>query len=131
MRMILLSLILALIFPFSVAEAIDAIVVKTTVKVSYTEPIINANGSSLVDLLHTNVHYDIGNGPVKPLDGEVEAVSVNGGSAITVEITIPVIEGTEKDAKIWATATDSSGNEGPKSPIITKRIDLLPPGAPK
>lgn len=98
------------------------------IKVEYTEPTTNENGTPLTDLAKTTIYYDIGAGPVKAVD--VPATAPTGGGAISQVITVTIAENTEVDVQIWATATDLSGNESEKSAIATVRVDSLPPNAP-
>lgn len=106
----------------------QATVVGTEVEVVYEEPTVNADGSPIVDLDHTSVYGDSGSGPSKVAD--VPATSSTGGGMITQRVTFPVAENQESNVTIFATATDSTGNEGPRSPEVVVRIDRLPPGPP-
>lgn len=95
----------------------------------YDEPTSNADTTALTDLNHTSIYYDLGSGFLK--SEEMPATSATGGGHITAGITVPVMEGQEKDVRFKTTATDGSGNESIDSQIITKRIDRLSPAAPK
>lgn len=122
-------LVLILIFLPCASHAIDATVTGTQITLDYTEPTTNKDGSLLTDLDHTTIYYDKGEGTVKAKD--VPATALTGGGSISEQFVVPVAEDTEADVNIWATATDTSGNESADSEIITKRIDRLAPGAPK
>ena len=112
------------------AFAIDFTQTGAVLSVSYNEPSQNADGSSLDDLDHTNVYFQVGSdadvkGP------NVPASSVAGGAAISTSVTVPVAAGQQASVTISASAMDVSGNESPRSASITKRIDRLSPAAPK
>lgn len=99
------------------------------VNVSYDEPTTNADGSPLTDLKETSVYYDVGLGAVKIKTNP--AATPSGGKSITNTFVIPVSTGVAAVATLWATATDTSGNESAKSANISVRIDRLAPAAPK
>lgn len=116
------------------AMAIEATVTATEVVVEYDEPLnnipnIDGDVTPLTDLDHTTVYYDKGSGPVNAV--EVPATSLNGGGHIIQPISIPVAELEEANISIWATATDTSGNESDPSNTVTKRIDRLKPQPPQ
>jgi len=99
------------------------------VGVSYEEPSTNKNGTSLTDLAHTTIYYDLGDGPVRGPD--VFGASLAGGGSIISSILIPVLEDMEADVDIWITATDTSSNESGESARKTIRIDRLAPAPPQ
>lgn len=111
------------------AYAIDATVTGVEVTVTYQEPSVNSDGSPLSDLDHTTVYHNFGGPKVEA--ARVPATLPVGGGTVTQTITIQVPESTEADVEIWATATDTSGNESAESARVVKRIDRLAPGAPK
>ena len=113
----------------SIADAMTATVTGTNVSMAYDEPTLNSNDSTLRDLDHTTVYYDLGAGFVKSV--EVPATAPAGGGAITVDVIVPVSAGQEVDVKLKATATDKSKNESNDSPLTTVRIDRLAPAPPK
>lgn len=120
--------LLAVLSPV-IAGAMEVTVNGVSVTLDYDEPQANADTSALTDLDHTTVYYDLGAGFIKT--EKVPATSKTGGGHITTGITVPVMEGQEKDVRFKTTATDGSGNESIDSQIITKRIDRLSPAAPK
>ena len=123
-------LILAIVFGISTnLFAIDFSVTGVTVTATYTEPSTNADNSSLTDLDHTSIYYDMGMGQI--LGKSVPASSLVGGGNISTSFAVPVSEGMEKDIDFWATAWDTSQNESEKSNIMRKRIDRLRPAPPK
>lgn len=124
-----LLLFLFIIFVASDVYAIDASVTGVEVAVTYQEPATNADGSPLSDLDHTTIYHNFGGPKVEA--ARAPATASVGNGLITRTITIPVGENQEVNVDIWATATDSSGNEGAESARVTKRIDRLAPGAPK
>ena len=131
-----LRLLLALLVLLSAAPAwaIDFTVSGAVLTVTYTEPTTNTDGSPLADLARTNVWTEIllpGQTPVK--GPNVAATAPGGGGAISTTITVPIgatLPIKEANVKVWATATDASGNEGPPSNVVTKRVDQLAPSAP-
>ena len=116
------------------AWAIDFTVSGAVLTVTYTEPSTNMDGSPLVDLARTNVYTEIllpGQAPVKGPD--VAATAPSGGGAISTTITVPIgvtLPIKEATVKVWATATDTSGNESTPSAMVTKRVDQLAPASP-
>lgn len=106
------------------------IVSKTTegIKVEYQEPSTNATGTALTDLALTSIYYDKGAGAVKAMD--VPASSPAGGGQISQIIQVEIPANEEADIKVWATATDLSGNLSLPSDVVTVRVDNLPPAPP-
>ena len=129
-----LWLTLVLLLLVTPAWAIDFTVSGAVLTVTYTEPATNTDGSPLMDLARTNVYTEIvlpGQVPVK--GPNVVASAPGGGGAISTTITVPIgaaLPIKEANVKVWATATDTSGNEGPPSNVVTKRVDQLAPSAP-
>lgn len=129
-----ISLTSLLAFPL-VSQAIDATVVGTEVRVDYTEPTTNANGTPLIDLDHISVYYQV-NPDLTPPGEEVKdrdepASSPTGGAANSVNVTVPVGADQEAFADLWVTAVDDVGNESGPSPKARVQIDHLPPAAPQ
>ena len=131
-RLLLLALLVLL--SATPAGAIDFTVSGAVLTVTYTEPATNTDGSPLTDLARTNVYTEMllpGQAPVK--GPNVAASASTGGGAISTTITVPIgaaLPIKEANVKVWATATDTSGNEGPPSNVVTKRVDQLAPSAP-
>ena len=116
------------------AWAIDFTVSGAVLTVTYTEPSTNTDGSPLTDLARTNVYTEIllpGQAPVK--GPNVAATALGGGGAVSTTITVPIgaaLAIKEANVRVWATATDTSGNESVPSTAVTKRVDQLAPSAP-
>ncbi|RJQ21998.1 MAG: hypothetical protein C4560_02955 [Nitrospiraceae bacterium] len=123
------AVLLAILSPVIVG-AMEVTVNGVSVTLDYEEPTTNADlTSALTDLDHTSIYYDLGSGFVEA--DRIPATSATGGGHITAGITVPAMEGQEKDVRFKTTATDNSGNESADSNIVTKRIDRLAPAAPK
>lgn len=126
----LTMLLAALLLSWSLdVRAFDASVIGTEIEVAYEEPRTNANGSALTDLHHTTIYYDKGGGATKA--AEILATAPIGDGMIRQRITIPAFEPAEFDVRIWATASDITGNESARSNEVVTRIDRLPPAAPR
>src|SRR3990167_7488539 len=131
-----IRLLLALLFVLFAlpAWAIDFTVSGAVLTVTYTEPATNTDGSPLTDLARTNVYTEIllpGQAPVK--GPNVAATALGGGGAVSTTITVPIgaaLAIKEANVRVWATATDTSGNESVPSTAVTKRVDQLAPSAP-
>jgi len=130
-RWIVLALVI--LIPTS-AWAIDFTVSGAVLTVTYTEPATNTDGSPLTDLARTNVYTEILLAGQTPQKGpNVAATRPAGGGAITTTVTVPIgaaLTIKEANVKVWATATDTSGNESAPSIVVTKRVDQLAPSAP-
>ena len=130
----IIGLALLLLLVVAPAWAIDFTVSGAVLTVTYTEPSTNTDGSPLTDLARTNVYTEIllpGQTPVK--GPNVAASASTGGGAISTTITVPIgatLPIKEANVKVWATATDLSGNESLPSTVVTKRVDQLAPSAP-
>lgn len=118
-----------LLYPVGWAHAITFTVTGAEVTASYTEPTTNVTGTPLVDLDHTNVFFEVPGSPAVR-SPNVPASLPTGGGAITTTVTVPIAVNQEADVRFWATATDQSGNESPRSTEVVKRIDRLAPNAP-
>lgn len=92
--------------------------------VTYTEPAVNDDEiTPLVDLAKTSIYYDInGDGNPPALYIEIPATSASGGGVISQIMSLN-LPGTAS-VQVWATATDTSGNESTSTPVIT--IDFIP-----
>src|SRR3990170_330159 len=107
--------LLGLLLLAAPAWAIDFTVSGAVLTVTYTEPTTNTDGSPLTDLARTNVYTEIllpGQAPVK--GPNVAATTPTGGGAISTTTTVPIgatLPIKEANVKVWATATDASGNE--------------------
>ena len=121
----IVAIIAIVLFPLSASA--DIVVNQTGAEISvlYTEPALNADGTSLTDLHHTYITYDIGDGPVTATT--VPATTPTGGGKVETTFIIPIEIGTEKDATFHAIAVDNVGNESEPSDPIVRRIDLLAP----
>lgn len=100
----------------------------TRIDASYIEPTTNADDSALMDLHHTSIYYDIGDGAVNVVD--LPSSLATGGGQIAYSFIVPVVDGQEVDVSLWATATDNNGNESLPSSTIVKRVDRLAPSFP-
>ena len=99
------------------------------ITIEYGEPTINSDGSVLKDLAKTTIYYNIGSGPVKA--AYIPATINTGGGTIIHKIILPVSQVEEVTADLWATASDTTGNESEKSNIVRVVADMLPPSPPK
>lgn len=120
MRLLHLTLTAILCLFTSLSYAIDV----TGANVTYKEPVLNADDTTLDDLSHTNVYVDGVKG------GDIPATSPNGGGNISVPVNVDVAVGKVKTFTVNATATDTSGNESLPSTTITIRVDKLSPKHP-
>ncbi|OQW34877.1 MAG: hypothetical protein A4E20_01485 [Nitrospira sp. SG-bin2] len=125
-----------LLFALSIADqsfALTATVSGTQVTLDYTEPSVNSDAAKtpLVDLAKTTAYYLFPGAAAKVACGEKTASSPTGGQPRQILCLVPVSTGQEADVKFTVTATDLSGNEGPESIPVIKRIDKLAPGAPQ
>ena len=127
MKRLLIALLL-LVIPMNV-HALTATVTGVTIGVEYDEPDQNADGTPLMDLDHTSIFYNMGAADVKAKD--VPATTLTGNGHIEVPFDVPITAGMERIIDVWATASDTSGNESPRSTTIKVRVDRLPPGPPK
>ncbi len=98
--------------PDSVQAKVSA--AQPTVHVSYTEPSLSVDGSSLTDLSKTSIYYDLGDG--RTLAKEVPATRSSGAGEISETITVPVKSEDTQSVKICVTATDRNGNESMMTP---------------
>lgn len=87
----------------------------------YIEPTIDEDESGLTDLDYTSIFYDIGAGGVNVVD--LPASLSTGGGVTTYSFIIPVLNGEDITASVWATATDTSENESVASASANIRID--------
>ena len=131
MRKFILIFLLAfaLVLPISTSFAIDVVLTGAQLTITYTEPIVNSDASPLVDLDKTTIF-------VEPVGGnliiqDVPATALTGGGTISQTITVPVPDFAETNVNVWANASDITGNVSANTPVILKRIDRLPPGAPQ
>lgn len=125
---IILAIVIFLLSGF--AQAWDIIGIDSVnVTATYTEPTLNADGSTVTDLDHTIMYYDVGAGP--QVGNTEPAGALTGGTVKTVIFPVPVGENQEVDVPFYITAFDASGNESVQSPTITRRIDRLAPAAPE
>jgi hypothetical protein len=126
--------ILALLLLATPAWAIDFTVSGAVLTVTYTEPATNTDGSPLTDLARTNVYTEIQLAGQTPQKGpNVAASALTGGGAISTTVTVPIgaaLAIKEANVKVWATATDTTGNESAPSAVVIKRVDQLAPSAP-
>lgn len=129
MNTVFAVVLLVLYWPLVVAESFEAVVTGTTIDITYTEPVVNEDGSPLIDLQCTTIYYDRGEGPV--VLESPKATNLSGGGEIAVTVTVPIGSGEEADVLLWSTATDIAGNEGPPGTIVERRIDRLAPGPPQ
>ncbi len=86
----------------------------STVQISYTEPSMTVEGTTLTDLSKTSIYYDLGKGRI--LAKDVPATQPAGGGSISETIVIPVRKKEEHSVKICVTATDRIGNESTMTP---------------
>ena len=129
MKHLLLAVAVFLIISCSVAQAFTVTLTGAMVRVEYTEPIDNEDGSITNDLNHCELFYDVGAGAVKGMD--IPASSPAGGADMSASLEIPVISGQEVDVKFWLTAVDLSGNSSKPSELFFVRIDRLAPNPPR
>ena len=104
------------------------------VVVSYEEPTESApddNGAvaPLDDLAFTRVYHSI-NGEVPVAGPNVLATGLVGGQTVTTTVTVILPTPGKYVVEIWATATDTSGNESDRSNVIVKRFDFVKPKPP-
>lgn len=99
------------------------------VTVSYEEPAESADGTPLDDLAFTRVYHSI-NGGMPIGSPQVPASDFIGGQTRTTTITVVLPEPGKYTVEIWATATDTSGNESDRSNVIVKRFDFVKPKPP-
>lgn len=127
MKKTLLTLLVVCLIS-SPVYAIDFLLTGTEVTATYTEPTTNVDGSPLMDLSKTTIYYDL-SGIITIID--VPATRLTGGGVINQIVTIPIIQGQERDVWFWATASDLTGNESAESVRVMKRIDRLAPSVPQ
>src|SRR5690349_1982072 len=113
----ILGLALGLGLYASSAYAIDFTPTGAVLTVTYKEPAVNKDGSSLDDLDHTNVYYQVGS-DAEVKGPNVPASSPAGGGNISTTITVPVPTDMRATVAVSASATDTSGNEGPRSSAV-------------
>jgi hypothetical protein len=103
-----------------------------TIAISYDEPTTNADPTAtpLTDLSHTNVYYSL-NGGAKVKGPNVSASAATGGGSKTTSVLVVLPFTGEHRVELWATATDTSGNESAESNRVTKLFDFVPPSPPK
>lgn len=106
----------------------NATLTGSEVTLTYQEPSTNEDGSPLSDLAHTSIYFSLDGVISKVMD--VPATSPNGGGNVEKKFVVPIGEKKEATVILWATASDLTGNEGPKSTEVTVRIDHLAPNAP-
>ena len=129
MRNLLISLGLVLLFA-SPALAIDFTVTGATLTVGYTEPTTNEDGSTLTDLDHTNVYVKVGNGAFVK-GANIPASKATGGGVISTPVNVTAPAHATTTVSLYATATDTIGNESVPSVTVTKSIDRLSPASPQ
>jgi hypothetical protein len=83
---------------------------KPFVTVSYVEPTTKANGEPLTNLAKTTIYHDLGKGMMKYKD--IPASNSQGGGKIQETISFTIRTGTNIQATICVTATDTNGREG-------------------
>ena len=83
---------------------------KPSITVSYQEPTTNAKGQALTNLAKTTIYHDVGKGLVKYK--EIPATNPQGGGRIQEKISFTMNEGTNIQATICVTATNTHGQEG-------------------
>jgi len=126
----ILSFTLAiLLLTVATGYALDATVSGTEITVTYTEPGSNKTGTPLTDLDYTTIYVSPEGGT--DFTAQVNATSPTGGGNIVEKIIVPVLVDEEVNVRVWATATDTSGNKSIDSNVATKRIDRLAPAAPQ
>ena len=118
-----------LLLAVSQALCLTATVTGVTVTLEYDEPNQNTDGSPVADLDHCTLYYNMGAGDVA--GKMVPASSPTGNGHIQTPLEVPVLAGMERNVDIWATASDTSGNESPRSNTVNVRLDRLAPGPPK
>lgn len=111
----------------SVSQA-GVTVVGANVKMEWTEPTQNQDGSPLTDLKETVGSYLLPGGQ-ETVCGTVPATSPAGGKTVSTTCVISLPSPASLDVTFRAVARDTSGNTSP--PVeIKQRIDRLAPKAP-
>lgn len=109
----------------------DVILIGTEFEVRYTEPTLDADGSSLDDLVATRIYYQLQGEPTPVLYKEVPASNPAGGGQVVERVLIPVAEGQEVNVDIWFTAIDEVPNESARSVVFVRQLDRLAPAPPQ
>jgi hypothetical protein len=135
MRKLLLALCMIVGFT-SVVLAISGGISGTQVNVVYVEPSTNevdylGNTTTLDDLHHTSIYYQVVGSTTSVMALAVPATSASGGGSVNKNIVVPMQAKRKMAYTFWATATDVTGNESVASPTFSVIIDMLAPAAPK
>ena len=101
-----------------------------TFAVTYTEPAVNADGSTLDDLVETQVFYAVDGGAPIAVPS-VPATGPTGGQLIEQRILVDLTVGASHIVTAFARAKDTSGNESADSNTDSTTVDFLAPGAPQ
>ena len=121
------KLLVLILLPFSVVAG----VAERTV--TYTEPTVNEDVTPVTDLAYTSIYYDInGDGNPPALYVNIPASAPTGGGAVSQILSLN-LQQTES-VQVWATSTDTSGNESTPTPVITVNfipLDVLAPEPPQ
>ncbi len=96
---------------------------------TFTEPVLNSDGSTLIDLFGTIIYYRIDQGEWIEV-GTVLASSLTGGGFQTFEFAIDIPEESEVNILASAICRDISGNFSQRAVSSVIRIDKLAPGSP-
>ena len=98
------------------------------IHVSYSEPTTNVDGTPLTDLAYSTIYVITPTGTIKaPV---VKETSLQGGGKIDTTVQVNAPEGTKTILKFQVSATDTSGNEGPKTDPSVMIVDRVGPSAP-
>ena len=100
-------------------DIIDANSVRVTAK--YTEPTQNTDNSSLTDLKHVDIYYNVGNGDILGITNP--ASSPKGGETVTVKFPVPVPDGAKLDVVFYSRAVSSTGQQSAKSKSVKLLVD--------
>lgn len=107
-------------------KLIDAQTVELTI--TYDEPTTNVDGTPLADMAYSTIYITSPAGTHKaPV---IAAVDVHGGKHIQTPIQVNAPENTSTSIKMAVSATDLSGNEGPKSVEVEHILDRIGPAVP-
>jgi hypothetical protein len=100
-----------------------------SVDATFTESVTNNDGSPVTDLAYSSVYYQVGNGALI-VGAKVPASKLTGGGAMSTTLIVPAPVGAVTTINFQASETDTQGNEGLKTAVVTFKIDRLAPAAP-
>ena len=95
---------------------------------TFTEPNTNSDGTPLLDLDYSTIYIITPAGTIKaPL---IQESNASGGGIQTVKIMVNAPSGVKTTLQFAATSTDTTGNEGQRTPEVTVVIDRIAPSVP-